>query len=226
MIAREKEINMTNYKYAAGITLLLWLISLILYVVFYCEDCNFWSNIFIGVFGSSILSFITSVIAYRQQRKATLEKFYNRTNELLHFWSKYFFIESTEEKVEYFLEYCDFSRFEWDEAYGDMDFFGDWFRRRIKYRNYICEKIYGPICKVSDTVSSSDRERYLRHYKRGVKNQEIFDMCDKEYKEGLDKYLLSSDPDRNIDYHLGHYYYRIMYGKRKCRKEQKRLAKK
>lgn len=209
---------MKNYKYATWITFLLWIVSLSFYVVFYYFGCDFWKDIFIGLFGSGMLSFITSAIAYRQQRKNTLEKFYNRTNEILHFWSKYSFLsnDNTEEKVDYFLEYCDIPRFEWDEAYGDMDFLFDECRcRKIKYRQYIYDKIYDPIWNVSETISSSNRERYLRHYKKGVKNKEIFDMCDKEFKEGIQKHKT------DIEYHLQHFYYRIMYGKKKCMKEHR-----
>ena len=85
---------MRNYKYATWVTLLLWIFSLIFYIIAYCVDNEFWKNIFIALFGSAILSFITSVIAYRQQRKNTLEKFYNRTNEILHIWSKYFYLNT------------------------------------------------------------------------------------------------------------------------------------
>lgn len=203
---------MKNYKYATWSTLLLWVVSLILYIIFY--NCDFWKNILIGLFGGGVLSFITSAIAYRQQRKNTLEKFYNRTNEILHFWSRYAFLEGTEEKLDYFLEYCNFSRFEWDEAFGDMDFFFDRFRK-IKYRKYIYDNIYCPIFSVSETISSGERERYLRHSK---KNKNLFDICDKEFGEGIENNL------DNIGYHLGHFYYRIMYGKRKCIERQKLIS--
>ena len=73
---------MKNYKYATWITLLLWIFPLVFYIISDCVDNEFWKNIFIALFGSAILSFITSAIAYRQQRKDTLEKFYNRTNEI------------------------------------------------------------------------------------------------------------------------------------------------
>ena len=206
---------MRNYKYATWVTLLLWIFSLIFYIIAYCVDNEFWKNIFIALFGSAILSFITSVIAYRQQRKNTLEKFYNRTNEILHIWSKYFYLNTTEQKLDFFLEYCDFSRFEWDEAYGDMDFFFDRFRRNRKYRQFILEKIYNPSWEVSETIDHADRERYLRKYKRGVENQKIFDLCDSEFKKGIDRYLINEDNKINLNFQLEYFRKQIMYRNRR-----------
>lgn len=205
---------MKNYKYATWITLLLWIFPLVFYIISDCVDNEFWKNIFIALFGSAILSFITSAIAYRQQRKDTLEKFYNRTNEILHIWSKYFYLDTTEEKLDFFLEYCDFSRYEWDEAYGDMDFFFDRFRRKRKCRQFVFEKIYKPIWEVSEIIDLADRERYLREYKRGVENKGIFDLCDSEFKRGINKYLMKEDEEINLNFQLEYFRKKIMYRNR------------
>ena len=130
-------------------------------------------------------------------------------------WSKYFYLNTTEQKLDFFLEYCDFSRFEWDEAYGDMDFFFDRFRRNRKYRQFILEKIYNPIWEVSETIDHADRERYLRKYKRGVENQKIFDLCDSEFKKGIDRYLINEDNKINLNFQLEYFRKQIMYRNRR-----------
>lgn len=210
---------MKNYKYATWITMIISFFSFILYTIFSCIGNEYFKNIFIGLFSSGILSFITSAIAYRQQRRDTLERFYNRTQEILHSWSKYLFLKTTEEKLDYFLEYCDKTNFEWDEAYGNMDFFFDRFRKK-KYRQYIYDTIYCPILHVSQTICSSDCERYLRHYKMGCDNKRIFQECDKEFREGIEKYMLNDDTTIDVGYQLNHFFIRILYGKREIRTKQ------
>ena len=50
---------------------------------------SFWANALLGVFGSSLLTFTTSVVGYRVERRKTFECFRSETVEILSNLNKY-----------------------------------------------------------------------------------------------------------------------------------------
>lgn len=78
---------MSIYKKTIKIIGILTIISfagcLILHYKIVSKNSGFWCNIIMGVFGSSLLTLISSIVGYRVERKKVLEKFYYYTNKIL-----------------------------------------------------------------------------------------------------------------------------------------------
>ena len=123
---------MRTYKYAIYITCAITLISFCIAFAlnFYFTDTNpFWCNLLLGIFGSSSLTLLTSIIGYRVERRRTFEGFSYATKAILHDLNKYQYTWGLEEKVDFFLNYTDISKIDWDRYYGDFDFFTSFFSK-------------------------------------------------------------------------------------------------
>lgn len=140
---------MRTYKYAIYITCAITLISFCIAFAlnFYFTDSNpFWCNLLLGIFGSSSLTLLTSIIGYRVERRRTFEGFSYATKAILHDLNKYQYTWGLEEKVDFFLNYTDISKIDWDRYYGDFDFFTSFFSNDND-RRYIYTQIYYQSCK-------------------------------------------------------------------------------
>ena len=84
---------MKNYVIATRVTASLSFISFFIAVIiqYFCCDvtAEFWCNVCLGVFGSSLLTFITSIIGYFTDKRKTLESFLYSTYSLLHIIKQY-----------------------------------------------------------------------------------------------------------------------------------------
>ena len=119
---------MRTYKYAIYISCAITLISFC--IAFALKDTNpFWCNLLLGIFGSSSLTLLTSIIGYRVERRRTFEGFSYATKTILHDLNKYQYTWGLEEKVDFFLNYTDISKIDWDRYYGDFDFFTSFFSK-------------------------------------------------------------------------------------------------
>ena len=172
---------MKVYKNAIIATGIITLISFLASFIFnfYTQVNSFWCNALLGIFGSSLLTLLTSTIGYRVERCKTFEGFSYATKEILHALNKYQVSWSLEEKIDFFLNYHDISKIEWDRYYGDFSFIADF---RGKNRRYIYEQIYTPILRVNQATimygifaiirmapekmikSSGNLSRKLKHY--------------------------------------------------------------
>lgn len=104
---------MRTYKYAIYITCAITLISFCIAFAlnFYFTDTNpFWCNLLLGIFGSSSLTLLTSIVGYRVERRRTFEGFSYATKAILHDLNKYQYTWGLEEKVDFFLNYTDISK--------------------------------------------------------------------------------------------------------------------
>ena len=107
---------MKVYKNAIIATGIITLISFLASFIFnfYTQVNSFWCNALLGIFGSSLLTLLTSTIGYRVERCKTFEGFSYATKEILHALNKYQVSWSLEEKIDFFLNYHDISKIEWD----------------------------------------------------------------------------------------------------------------
>ena len=115
---------MRIYRNATILTALLTIGSFLgaAYLNFWTEIDPFWCNLLLGIFGSSFLTFVTSVIGYRVERKKTFEGFSYFSKEILRNLNKYQTSWTIDEKIDFFLTYHDISCAEWDRYFGEFCF--------------------------------------------------------------------------------------------------------
>ncbi len=149
---------MKNNKQAIWITTIISIFSLIISVsnwhisLFNFKNADYWSNLFLGIFTSGLLTLMISIINYRNEKRKTLEKFYVNTMKVIK--NIYFYIaHKTNDNIDYtidlILEISKFDYTELDNAYGDISFM---FNNK-KNTKYIFEDIYNPICEFKNLIS-------------------------------------------------------------------------
>lgn len=143
---------MQIHRNATIATALLTLSSLIGAACFNFCSCvdPFWSNLLLGVFGSGLLTFITSVVGYRVERKRTFEGFSYTTKQILKNLNKYQSSWPLEQKIDFFLMLHDISWSDWDRYFGDFHFLFDFGN---KTREYIFQKIYHPLQEIDQKIN-------------------------------------------------------------------------
>lgn len=149
---------MKAYAKSIYITLPLTFISFIASMSFQFEVFSidvYWSNVLLGVFGSSLLTFITSAIGYSVERRKTLSNFYIHTMKQLDYLRKYILVykESTDKKVDFFMRYIEMDRVDFSSVFMDIYFLSDKFKNnKNKNATYVCKKIYEPLNEFSSEV--------------------------------------------------------------------------
>ena len=181
----------------------------------------------LGIFGSSLLTLLTSTIGYRVERCKTFEGFSYATKEILHALNKYQVSWRLEEKIDFFLNYHDISKIEWDRYYGDFSFIADF---RGKNRRYIYKQIYTPILRVNQAINN--HVWHFRYYKDSSgKNDKVLGKFIEEIEalfiettiseidtnEKGDPVTMTSTKNKivhTIQEELNEKYYQLMYGKK------------
>lgn len=173
---------MRIYKNAIITTGLLTIISFIAAVIlyFHTQIDQFWSNALLGVFGSGLLTLLTSIIGYGVERRKTFEGFAYKTKEILHVLNKYQISWGLDEKIVFFLNYHDISKADWDRYYGDFSFIAD---VQGKNRCYIYTKIYEPILKLNQTINK--HVWHFRWYEDGTGKNKVVGKFIKEIETQL-----------------------------------------
>lgn len=204
---------------------------------FWTTADSFWCNLLLGVFGSGLLTFITSVIGYRVERQKTFEGFLYCTKEILHNLNKYRLSWTVEEKIDFFLTYHDISCAEWDRYFGEFCFLFDFGH---KNREYIYNKIYHPILEINQRVNhhvwhfrwhkegSGQDEHVMERFVREIEDLIIERKIDIGPSEAETSVKIRSIPistTRNkivgdLLYELNNEYYRLMYGNRVYKQSQ------
>lgn len=143
---------MRTYRSATIITALLTLLSIIGAAYFnFCMCIDpFWCNLLLGIFGSGLVTFLTSVIGYRVERRKTFEGFSYATKQILKRLNKYQVSWSMEQKINFFLDFHDADMNEWDQYYGDFCLMFDFI---FENRTYIFNKIYCPIQEIDQKIN-------------------------------------------------------------------------
>lgn len=210
-------------------------ICLFLHYFVICDESDFWINVCLAIFGSALLSALTSLVTYFNEKRSTLEGFMYHCKYILHALNKYQDSMSLEEKMKFYLEYHNLDKSVWDADYGNMDFFAE---KITGNRKYIYEKIYLPILKFNQAVNN--HVWHFRWYFDGSgKNEPVMEMFVEQLEQHLlyrneksiptdydetgkpiafcEVAMLESKLVREISQELDGKYYRIMYGKRRMK---------
>ena len=157
---------MRIYKRGFIITKVLAMISLVIAIgLNYVFEEQFWCNVCLGVFGSSILTAITSIVGYFVERKNVTEGFYVETVKVVQEINKYQNDLRLDDKIDFFLSLSDYDTTAWDMYYGQMDFFQN------QYRKDVYQRIYNPVLAVIKKASS--HAWHFRMHKNGTGRNEV-----------------------------------------------------
>lgn len=215
------------------ISLVSFVVCLCLQYLIVCNEADFWVNVCLAIFGSSLLTLLSSLVSYFHEKRVTLENFMYHCKQLLQVLNKYQASMSLSEKMKFFLAYHDIDKSGWDAAYGNMDFLLDRFTGN---RNYIYENLYRPIILFNQAVGQ--HVWHFRWYFDGSgKNNDVMEIFVAQLEQHLlyrSEQSIPKDYDKNgnvvsfaemtsiesklvreILQELNGRYYEIMYGKKK-----------
>lgn len=230
---------MRTYRKATVVTALLTLASIIGAVYFnFCVEVDpFWCNLSLGIFGSGLVTLITSIIGYRVERRKTFEGFSYATKQILKRLNKYQLSWPLEQKIDFFLDFHDIDLSEWDQYCGDFCLMFDWNKKNW---NYIFSKIYHPIQVIDEKINF--HVWHFRWYKDGSgRNERVMERFVKEVEdlimestttqfcgfaersddvEGFPITQTRNKVVTSVLTELNGEYYRLMYGNKTYRKSQ------
>lgn len=232
---------MRIYKILTVITIIIAVIALAIAILLHyllpCGETDFWINVLIGIFGSAVLTTLTSIVSYHYERRKILEGFIYHTRQILSYLNKYQENMTLEQKIQFFLDYCDLDYSAWDMDFGDMDFF---FEKVCGNRKYIYNRIYKPILDFNSAVANH-AWHFRWHLDGSGKNERVMlsflaelqdyllekTECDvpAEYDENgnvtASCHYSSVQPKLvfNIQKELNGRYYEIVYGKKIFKKK-------
>lgn len=212
------------YKKGIIVSASLSIVSLFVAIILnYVVAEGFWCNVMLGVFGSSLLAMITSIIGYVYERRNTMELFYTETLKLVNIFNRYQTDLTLDQKIEFFLGLSDYDTSDLNLLIGKMDFFNN------DNRDYIYKSIYNPlIIAYNKSISHSWHFRMHRNG-TGVNEPEMKSFIEeiepcfieiKTYTHEYEKETFNSKTIKNklvdeIIEQLNGKYYQIMYGNKK-----------
>ncbi len=107
-------------------------------------DAEYWSSFCLSVFGSSLLTFLSSVLIYRFEREKTLKHFLYLTKQILTYLGLYRYNMTIDEKKDFFDGFLKLDKTTWKNEYYNLSFFfGPITKDRA--RKYIFDNIVSPI---------------------------------------------------------------------------------
>ena len=153
---------MRQNKWAIIIIFPVTLAALILAWFLDNYGCSFWSNVFLGVFGSGLLTVMVAVINYATERRKTLEAFWSYGHKAIRNLNRYSPEDELDVKIDILLQMNEFDYQPFDDAYGEICFL---FHNK-KLRKEITERIYAPIMEARKTIS--DKSFHFALYKKAT----------------------------------------------------------
>ena len=153
---------MRNSKIAIITTSILSIISLIVSIYLETKGNKFASGIFVGIFSSSFLTIMLSIINYITERRKVLETFYSNAHRAIGNFNKFDNDGDLERSIDILLMMNQFDYTPLDTAYGDMCFF---FKNKSTH-NYIYQKIYKPIFDLSNTIN--EKCWHFEQYRKAI----------------------------------------------------------
>lgn len=217
---------MSIYKKSFIITASFSVVSIVIAIILnYGVGEEFWCNVCLGIFGSSLLTAVTSIVGYFVERRSVTEGFYVETLKLLRQLNKYQYDFTLDDKIDFFLLLSDYDITTWDMYIRKMDFFNN------TQRKYVHETIYNPLLEVKKTASS--HAWHFRRYKNGTGRNEAemqsFVNEIEPYILEITKHKVPAEDDKEfiatniknkivekILAELDGQYYVMMYGKKKA----------
>lgn len=176
------ESNKNSSLICFSISLISLAICLYLHYCSNYRDAEFWVNVCLAIFGSALLSGITALVLYFNEKETKLELFELQTRRLLKFINHYQTSMSLEDKMRFFLEYHDLDKNEWIITYSGLSFF-----KHKEQINFIKTYIYQPIIEFNKAVSK--HVWHFRYYFDGSgKNEKVMEIFVNELESYL-KYI-------------------------------------
>lgn len=108
----------------------------------------FWTNLAIGIFSSGFLALIISVVAYRVERRRTLEEFYSQAIKAIRNFNQYDKDDKPNVKMEIVVEMEKHDYNSLDTSFANIDFI--WFNKKNQSRIY--NEIYSKIMKYKSEI--------------------------------------------------------------------------
>ena len=218
-------------KYIIILTATICVVSLAFASIYQSCDKGFLTDILIGVFSSSFLAFLVSIIEYANERKETMERFYSATIKVLHVINQYRTDLKLGIAIDKALAIINYDYSDLDTAYGALSFlFND-----KKTRDYIYTKIYKPIRQLREELIEVGY--HLSLYEDGVSNNEkvvrdqigrvtnlLMDISESDIKLDDDAVVhysyVRNELYNSIEKELNGHYWEIMYLTRKNKQKQ------
>lgn len=203
---------MSVYKKSVICTGIITVFSFAIAIILnYALNVEFWCNVCLGIFGSSLLSCITALIGYSTEKRNALESFSAETHKLLHEFNKYQRSMSLDDKINWYLTIIDYDKTTWDLYLGKIDFFDN------RQRDYIYKKIYYPLLEVNNAIA-----QHMWNFRMHKSGQVRNEVAMESYVEEIEPYILETEGYttrnglvNNIIKELNGYYFEIMYGKKR-----------
>lgn len=153
---------MKQNKWAILIILPLTIAALLLAWVSDKVNYSFGSNVFLGIFGSGLLTVMVASINYTTERRKTLEAFWSYGHKVIKNLNRYSADDDLDTAIDIILQMKDFDYQPFDDAYGEICFL---FHNK-KMRKEITERIYAPIMEVRKSIS--DKSFHFALYKKAT----------------------------------------------------------
>lgn len=183
------------------------ILSFILLIIF--AKCKLVYDVSLAVFGSSLVTFIISIIGYHCERKKTLENLFIAVYKKMAYLSHYIEGWSFEKKCSFFINFLINDYQSVGDAYAQIFFFFDY---KDKARKYIFNNLYDKYCNMVNFIYDYYISLSLYLDGRKSNNNEI----KKDIKEIEDKLLNAEDGSIFCDTMINELhgrYYKIMYNK-------------
>lgn len=158
---------MRQNKWAILITFPLTVVALILASFFDNVGYAFWSNVFLGVFGSGLLTAMVAAINYSTERRKTLEAFWSFGHKAIKNINRYSPDDDLDTTIDILLQMNEFDYQPFDDAYGDICFI---FNNK-KLRKEITERIYGPLLELRHLIT--EKSFHFNLYKKAENGNKI-----------------------------------------------------
>ena len=220
---------MRNYAISIRITLTITLISfvgvMIVHYGFCGKEPEFWVNVLLAIFGSGLLTAISSFIGYFYEKRRSMESFWYSSRNFLSYLNKYDSDWAIEKKIDFYLDYLNCDKSSWDMQLGSIFFLHDPHRKKFKY---VYHKIYSPLSKLNELIGNHGLH-FMSFKSSNWKNEEVM----KRFINEIESYFLEINTieledgnnkvpfteikpklTRQIYDELSGYYYILMYGKR------------
>lgn len=222
---------MKTRKYILLLTVFVCLIAIANAMLFQCVGKEFEANLLIGVFSSSFLTMLISIIEYANERKETMERFYSATIKVLHVINQYRTDLQPGIAIDKVLAIINYDYSDLDTAFGALSFL---FKDK-KTRDYINTKIYNPILQFREELIEVDH--HLSLYEDGVSKNEkvvreqidrvtnlLMDISESNIKLADDAVVhysfVRNELYNSIEKELNGHYWEIMYLTRKDKQKQ------
>jgi len=213
---------MKQNKWTVFISLPITMVALVCAWLLDYNGNGFWSNVFLGIFGSGMLTFIVAAINYATERRRTLEAFWNYCHKAIRNFNRYPIDGTDSEKADAIMLMNEFDFQAFGDSYAGIDFmFGN-----RKARKRIYEELYMPVRNGGNKLSecafnilrlrryAPDNLPVLRSYIKEMDELLIVEYTEEYPHQDTTTLTITNKCNRFVDEcyeKLNGFYWRIMY---------------